>query len=80
MRMSMKIRIEVQTPDATVVRKAIEKEIESSPYKKTRTALTTENSSLIIEIESDDIRALRGTFNSYMNWLITILESLSLEG
>lgn len=74
----MNITIEVRTPEAEIVRKALKTEIESSPYKKTVTSLKGEGTVLVIEIESDDVRALRGTFNSYMNWLITIFESLSL--
>lgn len=74
----MKITIDVQTPHVEIVMKALQPEIESSPYEKTRTHLTAKDNTLTIEIETDDIRALRGTFNAYMNWLITVLESLSL--
>lgn len=74
----MKITIDVRTPDVTIVRRALQTEIESSPYKKTKTSLTVKDEMLTIEIETADMRALRGTFNSYMNWLITVLESLSL--
>lgn len=69
----------VETPHVTIVKKTLEKEIESSPYKKTRTLIKEGESFLTIEIQSDDMRAVRGTFNSSMNWLITALESLSLN-
>lgn len=75
----MKVTIEVATPDADIVKQAIQKEIESSPYKKTKTCLHLKDTTLIIESETTDLRALRGTFNSYMNWLITVLDSLSLS-
>lgn len=68
----------VETPHVTILKKTLEKEIESSPYKKTRTCIK-EGEPLTIEIQSDDMRAVRGTFNSLMNWLITALESLSLD-
>jgi tRNA threonylcarbamoyladenosine modification (KEOPS) complex Pcc1 subunit len=74
----MKITIDVRTPDYEILRKTLKTEIESSPYEKTRTSLKVKDKILTIEIETDDIRALRGTFNSYMNWLLTALESLSL--
>ncbi len=74
----MKFTIEVRTPHVDIVRKALKTEIESSPYTKTRTTLLVKDNTLCIESETDDIRALRGTFNSYMNWLMTVLESLSL--
>lgn len=74
----MQATIEVVTPDAALVTKALQPEIESSPYKKTRTTLSTTQDTITIDIDTDDIRALRGTFNAYMNWLITILESLSV--
>ncbi|MBU7016083.1 MAG: hypothetical protein HXS44_01135 [Theionarchaea archaeon] len=76
----MKVTIEVRTlSHMDVVEKALQKEIESSPYKKTKIFLNRQKNQLTISIETADIRALRGTFNSLMNWLITILESLSLE-
>jgi tRNA threonylcarbamoyladenosine modification (KEOPS) complex Pcc1 subunit len=74
----MRATIEVQTPHTEIVKKAMKTEIESSPYKKTSTTLKVEGNSVTIVIETDDISALRGTFNSYMNWLLTIVESLSL--
>jgi tRNA threonylcarbamoyladenosine modification (KEOPS) complex Pcc1 subunit len=76
----MKVTIDVRTPtNIEIVKKALQTEIESSPYKKTEISLNCEKNQLTILIETTDIRALRGTFNSLMNWLITILESLSLE-
>ena len=74
----MRATIEIVTPDATLVAKALQPEIESSPYKKTQTTLSTTQNTVTIDIDTDHIRALRGTFNAYMNWLITILESLSV--
>ena len=68
----------VETSHVTILKKTLEKEIESSPYKKTRTRIK-KGEPLTIEIQSDDMRAVRGTFNSLMNWLITALESLSLD-
>lgn len=76
----MKVTIDVKPLAHTdIVEKALQKEIESSPYKKTKISLNRQENQLTIVIETPDIRALRGTFNSLMNWLITILESLSLE-
>lgn len=76
----MKATIDVRTlAHIDIVEKALQKEIESSPYKKTEISLNRQENQLTIVIETTDIRALRGTFNSLMNWLITILESLSLE-
>lgn len=74
----MQAVIEVNTPYIDVVKKAMETEIESSPYERTETAVELINDQVVITITTDDIRALRGTFNSYMNWLKTILESLSV--
>jgi tRNA threonylcarbamoyladenosine modification (KEOPS) complex Pcc1 subunit len=74
----MQCVIEVRTPYIDVVKKAMETEIESSPYERTKTKLVVTNDQVVITITTDDIRALRGTFNSYMNWLKTILESLSV--
>jgi tRNA threonylcarbamoyladenosine modification (KEOPS) complex Pcc1 subunit len=74
----MHATIEVRTSDPEIVRSALQTEIESSPYTKTSTTVTVRGTTVIVTIETDDIRALRGTFNSYMNWIMAILESLSL--
>ncbi|MBU7032347.1 MAG: hypothetical protein HXS53_07430 [Theionarchaea archaeon] len=74
----MNITIEVYSPDAHIMARALETEIESSPYTKSETAVHVADSTVTISIQADDIRALRGTFNSVMNWVLTVLESLSL--
>jgi tRNA threonylcarbamoyladenosine modification (KEOPS) complex Pcc1 subunit len=74
----MRAIISVHTPHITIVKEAIKTEITSAPHQKTETTLSAEENTLVITISSDDIRALRGTFNSCMNWLIAILDSLSL--
>ncbi|MBU7022639.1 MAG: hypothetical protein HXS40_00605 [Theionarchaea archaeon] len=74
----MQAVISVHTPNIAIVREAMETEITSAPHQKTETALSEEGDTLIITISSEDMRALRGTFNSCMNWLIAILDSLSL--
>lgn len=74
----MNIIIEVFSPDAHIMGRALEAEIESSPYTKSETTVHVAGSTVTISIHADDIRALRGTFNSVMNWVMTVLESLSL--
>jgi tRNA threonylcarbamoyladenosine modification (KEOPS) complex Pcc1 subunit len=51
-------------------------EIDSAPYKKTSTIFENNEDSLYLQINSDDLSALRGTFNSYMNWLKIIMDNL----
>jgi tRNA threonylcarbamoyladenosine modification (KEOPS) complex Pcc1 subunit len=74
----MNITIEIYTPDAEIVSQALRAEIESSPYTKSETSVQVADSAVTISIRTNDIRALRGTFNSVMNWVLTALESLSL--
>ncbi|MBU7015313.1 MAG: hypothetical protein HXS43_10850 [Theionarchaea archaeon] len=74
----MHLTIDVRTPQAAIVREAIETEITSAPHQKTETTLSADENTVTVTISSGDIRALRGTFNSCMNWLMTILDSLSL--
>ncbi|MBU7042283.1 MAG: hypothetical protein HXS47_01735 [Theionarchaea archaeon] len=75
----MNITIEIDTPDACIISKALQAEITSSPYTKSETDIQIANSTVTISIHTHDIRALRGTFNSIMNWLLTALDSLSLQ-
>jgi tRNA threonylcarbamoyladenosine modification (KEOPS) complex Pcc1 subunit len=75
----MNITIEVHTPDAEIVSTALRAEITSSPFTKSETTIHNTDSGVAISIHTEDIRALRGTFNSVMNWLMTALDSLSLE-
>ncbi len=50
----------------------------SSPFYKTRSEIKTEGNTLKITIESEDIPALRGSFNTFMNWLMAIEEGMKL--
>ena len=50
----------------------------SSPFFKTRSKIKTDGNTLKITIESEDIPALRGSFNTFMNWLIAIEEGMKL--
>lgn len=74
----MKLRIELADGDARKFYEALEPEIASVPYKKTRSRITVEDGRLVITVEGDDLSALRGTFNSYLNWLRIVDESFSL--
>ena len=74
----MNITIEVLTPDTEILASALRTEIESAPYTKSKMSLKVKDTLLTLKIEADDISALRGTFNSCMNWLIAALESLSV--
>ncbi|MCD6127943.1 MAG: hypothetical protein J7J21_06200 [Methanomicrobia archaeon] len=51
-------------------------EIDSAPYRKTSTVFENKEDFLYLQISSEDLSALRGTFNSYMNWLKVIMENL----
>ncbi len=53
-------------------------EEDSSPFFKTRSKIKTDGNTLKITIESEDIPALRGSFNTFMNWLIAIEEGMKL--
>ncbi len=53
-------------------------EEDSSPFYKTRSKIKTDGNTLKITIESEDIPALRGSFNTFMNWLIAIEEGMKL--
>ncbi|MCC7572755.1 MAG: CTAG/PCC1 family protein [Candidatus Methanofastidiosum sp.] len=50
----------------------------SSPFYKTRSEIKTKGDTLKITIESDDMPALRGSFNTFMNWLMAIEEGMKL--
>ncbi len=74
----MKMCIALDDPDAQRYYDALAPEIASVPYKKTRSRLSLEGDRLLIQVEGDDINAIRGTFNAYLNWLRIIEGSFAL--
>jgi len=72
------MRIELDDPNAKKFYEALTPEIESVPYKKTRSSISLEGDRLYITIEGEDINAIRGTFNSYLNWIKIIDENLRI--
>ncbi|HDN81305.1 MAG: hypothetical protein J7L10_05395 [Methanomicrobia archaeon] len=75
-KMDRKIKLKIYTPNKDIVYKALKMEIDSAPYKKTSTIFENNEDFLYLQISSKDLSALRGTFNSYMNWLKVIMENL----
>lgn len=71
--------ISLEDPEAQRYYDALAPEIASVPYKKTSSRLSIDGERLIIQVEGDDINALRGTFNAYLNWLRIIGDSFSLK-
>ncbi|NMC61343.1 MAG: hypothetical protein GYA51_18470 [Candidatus Methanofastidiosa archaeon] len=53
-------------------------EEDSSPFYKTKSKIQTDGEILKITIDSDDIPAIRGSFNTYMNWLMAIEQGMKL--
>ncbi len=74
--MKRTMTFKVYTPHKDTVYKALKMEIDSAPYTKTSTVFENRDDFLYLEITSEDLSALRGTFNSYMNWLKLIMESM----
>lgn len=68
------ITIEEKNPD--LILEALDAEIRSAPFVKSRISSRREEDKVILQIESENMAALRGTFNSVMNWLIVILAGL----
>ncbi len=75
----MKMCIVFRDPVAQRYYEALAPEIASVPYKKTRSRLSIEKYQLVIQVEGDDINAIRGTFNAYLNWLRIIEDSFALQ-
>jgi len=53
-------------------------EEDSSPFYKTKSTIKTDGDVLKITIDSEDIPAIRGSFNTYMNWLMAIEQGMKL--
>jgi len=70
--------IHLNDPKAMKFYEALHPEIESVPYKKTRSKIQLDGDDLCIRIEGDDINSIRGTFNSYLNWIKIIDENLRI--
>jgi len=72
------MKIELEDPSAKKIFDALNPELDSVPYKKTSSKLTIDGNKLTIEIEGEDINSIRGTFNSYLNWIKIIDETLRI--
>jgi tRNA threonylcarbamoyladenosine modification (KEOPS) complex Pcc1 subunit len=68
------ITIEEKNPD--LIWSALDAEIRSAPFVKCKISSRREEGKVIIQMESENMAALRGTFNSVMNWLIVILAGM----
>lgn len=53
-------------------------EEDSSPFHKTKSHIETKEDTIKITIQSEDVPALRGSFNTFMNWLMAIEEGMKL--
>lgn len=53
-------------------------EEDSSPFYKTKSIIEVDGEVLKISIDSEDIPAIRGSFNTYMNWLMAIEQGMKL--
>ncbi|MHC1605082.1 MAG: KEOPS complex subunit Pcc1 [Candidatus Methanofastidiosia archaeon] len=74
----MKMKIEFLDNDAEKYYLALKPEIESVPYKKTHTSIFLEEGKVVITIEGKELNSIRGTFNSYLNWLKIIDDNIRL--
>jgi len=68
------ITIEEKNPD--LIWSTLDAEIRSAPFIKCKISSRREEGKVIIQMESENMAALRGTFNSVMNWLIVILAGM----
>ncbi len=73
-----KIEIVYVHEKAKDIERLLRIEEDSSPFFKTRSKIKTDGNTLKITIESEDMPALRGSFNTFMNWLIAIEEGMKL--
>ncbi|MBN1786102.1 MAG: hypothetical protein JW825_03815 [Candidatus Methanofastidiosa archaeon] len=75
----MIMTIEIIDPLASKYYRALNPEIESVPYKKTHSKIELlESDRMRITVEGDDLSAIRGTFNSYLNWIKIVEENLDI--
>lgn len=73
-----KIEIVYIHEKAREIERLLKIEEDSSPFYRAKSNITTEGATLKITIESEDIPALRGSFNTFMNWLMAIEEGMKL--
>ncbi len=73
------MRIELNDANAEKFYLALRPEIESVPYKKTTSTISlVDSKTLLITVGGNEIGAIRGTFNSYLNWLKIIDDNLNI--
>ena len=73
-----KIEIVYIHEKAREIERLLKIEEDSSPFYRNKSEITTEGTTLKVIIVSEDIPALRGSFNTFMNWLMAIEEGMKL--
>ncbi len=73
-----KIEIVYIHEKAREIERLLKIEEDSSPFYRTKSEITTKGTTLKVIIVSEDIPALRGSFNTFMNWLMAIEEGMKL--
>jgi len=62
--------------EATIIYNALLPETESIPSDRARSKISIEGSKLIIEVEANDLTALRASLNSFIAWIAACLATL----
>jgi len=62
---------------AEILLAALSPETRSSPSERAATRVSVQNTSLIIEVEAEDITALRAAMNSYIAWVSACTKSIA---
>ena len=60
-------KLTIRTEHADVVRQALSPEL-AEKIPRTKVAVTGEGAAVVIDIEADDLTALRAALNSYIRW------------
>ncbi len=65
-----KVKLALTVPDADVLYRALLPELSSLPTKRARVRLEkSEDSRMLLEVEAEDLVALRAVVNTYLRWI-----------
>ncbi|MBN2014771.1 MAG: hypothetical protein JW778_06290 [Candidatus Altiarchaeota archaeon] len=62
------VEISVPSKKADLCRRALEMETQSESLRRSKISIENKEDSLLLDIEADDLSALRASMNTYLRW------------
>ncbi|GBC71143.1 hypothetical protein HRbin02_00922 [Candidatus Calditenuaceae archaeon HR02] len=73
-----RLRIIVETPYSDTILRAIKPELSSLPSRRVRASIQLREGALDLNLDADDLVALRAGLNTFLRWIISLDKCLCL--